>query len=1250
MMRGVKYALWGLAILVGAVVLVVVLALTSPVQTMIAKHVLAKVNKNMVGSLAFDHVHATINGDLTVSGLRLTDSTGQTLLTLDKLDLSVNPLAIRRNRVSVHHLTMEGLAVALEYDSTGTNVQRALAPRHPAPKAPPTPGGKPSPWRIHIADVSIQGVKTTLSKGDTLLFQTDQWRLNGEARYAGDSLKYAVRLLLPERLDLNTDGTLYLGNPFTPLIGHLSLSADTEIVALLPPPLNSMGATNLTLSFVSSMDSLKMNADLRGSKFGCVSFHGAGVFPMKTLALRGEITFDSLTPGAFWSDTTGMMLFGNVQLSKVASKSPVNGWDANVHLNSSRYGRYSLASADLNIRTHDSTITLNGEIDTGHGRAQITSVVHGLLPADPEVSTTIRFESLNLHRLLPQIPDSLMPISGIISMQGTYYDPQHFSADFNTALGPITLGSYSVDSFIVRGNIRGQIFRLDTLRIMRDSLRMGLSASGKVGGVIQYAMAAVIPSLHDLQKILPHTIPLSDTLGGSLVFNLAGTGDLTGNKPKHFTASGDLRLDSAVYGADTVRYAEVHLNRFDMDSLAVHGDFIVRGLKAAGQSADSILLTANGTPTDMSATVQLWARSDTIGLYADFDLKRSPSHFELTIDSVKGHYADITFAMEGKNSVSLTGKRLDVTGLTIASNVGVLRAQGTLQRGGQEDFSLELSGLRTDRLAKLFKLSPMQSVTNLRVQILGPDNDLTGDISLEADSIVMNGQPVADEFMLHATVDARRTTLAGQMNWLRDTTLIFDAELPVRVSIAKGLTFSKTDPIKGHLQLLQQRLDKFNRYLPNEMQVGGLISADMTLNGTMAQPQWQGVFAIQKGSYHDSREGIRYTEIAVNGAVDGDTLRIPSFTITSKGRLTGSGWAVMAVPLPSELHLDANADRFQALNSSTMRIQMSGPMAVNGSLSHLDATGNLRIDEALYRLTASATKQVEPIDVNTEIARLGGDTTRQIFLPATIYHSMSHRISLYIPGNTWIKGQGMNIALSGNLQIDKQSNETMPTISGEIDVDRGTVTFYGHQFQVQGDQQSFIRFDGPADNPAIDITATDPRLADRGIDVTVRVYGTLKRMQLALAGKSSSDSSMTPSEVAQALTGLNLNGTGSGQSQSSTEQGSSNSSTAGTIENAATGAATGSLAGLIGGAAGLDVFQFQPGDQGGLNSLTSGSLQVGTYLTERLFVQVVQPIQATIQAEQVSVEYRLFRWLNLRVQQIGSGESAADLLMRVDWR
>jgi autotransporter translocation and assembly factor TamB len=108
-------------------------------------------------------------------------------------------------------------------------------------------------------------------------------------------------------------------------------------------------------------------------------------------------------------------------------------------------------------------------------------------------------------------------------------------------------------------------------------------------------------------------------------------------------------------------------------------------------------------------------------------------------------------------------------------------------------------------------------------------------------------------------------------------------------------------------------------------------------------------------------------------------------------------------------------------------------------------------------------------------------------------------------------------------------------------------------------------------------------------------------------------------------------------------------SVAGKMENVLTTAASSQLSGMVGRLAGLDVFEFRPGE-GGLSNLTGGALEIGTYVTNRLFVQVLQPIKTTQTGQKVSIEYRLLDWLKLRAQQTGRESSALDLYLQFDWR
>ncbi|MFZ5433559.1 MAG: translocation/assembly module TamB domain-containing protein, partial [Calditrichota bacterium] len=143
-------------------------------------------------------------------------------------------------------------------------------------------------------------------------------------------------------------------------------------------------------------------------------------------------------------------------------------------------------------------------------------------------------------------------------------------------------------------------------------------------------------------------------------------------------------------------------------------------------------------------------------------------------------------------------------------------------------------------------------------------------------------------------------------------------------------------------------------------------------------------------------------------------------------------------------------------------------------------------------------------------------------------------------------------------------------------------------------------------------------------------------------------------------TQVDLTGTEDGQQMSldnilvalitgSSNSGVASGSTTAMIEEAVASGATSQLSGLVGQWAGLDVFEYKAGE-GGLSNLSGGSLEVGTYVTDRIFVRVKQPIEVTQSGQEVTIEYRLLDWLKLIAQQNGTTSSSLNLLMQVDWR
>ena len=99
-------------------------------------------------------------------------------------------------------------------------------------------------------------------------------------------------------------------------------------------------------------------------------------------------------------------------------------------------------------------------------------------------------------------------------------------------------------------------------------------------------------------------------------------------------------------------------------------------------------------------------------------------------------------------------------------------------------------------------------------------------------------------------------------------------------------------------------------------------------------------------------------------------------------------------------------------------------------------------------------------------------------------------------------------------------------------------------------------------------------------------------------------------------------------------------------------AATGISAGvsrLVSQALRLEVFEYRPG-QGGVAGLTQGELEVGAYVTDNLFVSILQSMEEAQTGQEVILEYQLLPWLRLRGTRQTEGESGFDLFFQWEWR
>jgi len=184
----------------------------------VRRQAVPRVNAAIAGSLELGRFG--YHGDrLELGDVVLRDPDGREVIRARAIDVSFAPLALFGGHVNVRRALVDGPALLLRQDAGGTNLGRALAPRHP-PQATASSGGKSS-GRALVVDLhelrvtdGVLEVTQTQPDADARVFRARALSLQAHGRYQTGSDAHATAFT----------GDLDLGGAFeVPLRAPLSL-------------------------------------------------------------------------------------------------------------------------------------------------------------------------------------------------------------------------------------------------------------------------------------------------------------------------------------------------------------------------------------------------------------------------------------------------------------------------------------------------------------------------------------------------------------------------------------------------------------------------------------------------------------------------------------------------------------------------------------------------------------------------------------------------------------------------------------------------------------------------------------------------------------------------------------------------------------------------------------------------------------------------------------------------------------------
>ena len=420
-------------------------------------------------------------------------------------------------------------------------------------------------------------------------------------------------------------------------------------------------------------------------------------------------------------------------------------------------------------------------------------------------------------------------------------------------------------------------------------------------------------------------------------------------------------------------------------------------------------------------------------------------------------------------------------------------------------------------------------------------------------------------------IEAQGETVNAKLVWDSERAGNIQAAASTRVLQRDGgWQWAEDAPLAGTVKARMPSLGVWSMLAPPGWRVAGTLDADATLSGNRAAPRWNGTLAADQLALRALVEGLDLRDGRLRATLAGDRVDVTEFTLKggrgSSARIAGQSgnisttaseaardggtlsatgqmrWgAASAGSSGIRMAMQGQVRSLRVLVRSDRQVTLSGDLQARLEEGQFTLRGKLETERAVIILpdesapslgtdvvVRSAAKEREAAEAaQREAAR----STAQAAKPQTA-KPPDVAVTFDLGKDFAVQGRGITTRLEGQLEIRSTSLSAPPRITGEVRTVKGQYRAYGQQLDVE---TGLARFNGPFDNPALDILAIRPNIAQRaGVQVTgsaqaprVRLYSepalsdveTLSWVVLGRASASSGGESVLMQQAALALLG-----------------------------------------------------------------------------------------------------------------------------------
>jgi translocation and assembly module TamB len=677
-----------------------------------------------------------------------------------------------------------------------------------------------------------------------------------------------------------------------------------------------------------------------------------------------------------------------------------------------------------------------------------------------------------------------------------------------SAAGRVALAQGSVLSGVaLSGRASGSVSP-DRVRDAMLELAAGngrVSASGSAGATgdrLSFTLDA--PNLGDLVALLPDRLPrtLSGALRakGTLEIEPGGPGgtiDVHGERLRSDSMAAD-RLDAHVElasGGGAAAPVPITARRMRLQLVA-------SGAKASGRTISTARIDGEGTLADHRTTAHVAGEGLAIDARAHGTLREQRAGdgartfaWSGALDSLE-NAGRWPFNLESPASVQYAGNRLTVGATSLAI------ADGRVKLG---EFSLD-----DGRIATRGEFTGIALASVMRLAAWKPP--------FATDLVLGGNWSIAADPHLNGTISARRERgdlYASEVDSLNETALAFgitalavdarivndavdakatlrssragNADATTQIAAAPGGTPGRIDgdaPLVAALSLEVETLRTLQPWLGTVAAVDGRARFNATARGKLSDPALSFDLAADGLRVDAPQYGLHLVNGRLRAHDEGSEIMLSEFSIQGgDGRLTASGTIASLRAKGRELDASGrvrwSAENLRVLNRPDMRLVVDGSGTLAIEDRKLALHGSLKAVEGRfeYERQAGATLSGDVVIVGRESpSPMQAGSART---PLTL------DLDLDLGNALTFAGEGLETGLRGRVRVSTSADGRLVG-RGSIRAVNGTYFAYGQRLVID---RGRLIFDGPLDNPGLDIVALR---RNQPVEAGVAVTGTVK--------------------------------------------------------------------------------------------------------------------------------------------------------------